>query len=268
MHRLFVMRHAKSSWNNSHLSDHDRPLAPRGVQAAAALADHVATIDPPPSLVLCSTARRAQDTLEPVRAQLPDTTTVLVEDDLYRVDGPVNLGRMASLIDAIPLPGLAYPPFVPGTPERLRDSADLLATIRQRDVLLHHPFESFDPVVEFIRREMVSRGRISPNDPGLYRIADDVERADAEIEGFYRVYHSQRYLRDVLVLRLRRMIAPEALRALNTEFGDLLSALAEQWKGPLPGEGDELPDLPRLVLPYNRTDFARLRSLLDLVNAS
>jgi uncharacterized protein (TIGR00730 family) len=136
-------------------------------------------------------------------------------------------------------------------------------------VMLDEPggtyWRSFD---EFIRREMVSRGRVSPNDPGLYRIADDVEQAVAEIEGFYRVYHSQRYLRDVLVVRLRRAISPEALRELNARFGDLLSAPAEQWKGPLPGEGDDLPDLPRLVLPYNRTDFARLRSLLDLVNAS
>jgi hypothetical protein len=48
----------------------------------------------------------------------------------------------------------------------------------------------------------------------------------------------------------------------------MLSAPAEQSKGPLPGEGDELPDLPRLVLPFNRTDFARLRTLLDFVNAS
>ena len=77
MHRLFVLRHAKSNWNNAYLADHERPLAPRGQRAAAALAGHIVTLDPPPALVLCSTARRAQETLEPVRAQLPAGTEVL-----------------------------------------------------------------------------------------------------------------------------------------------------------------------------------------------
>jgi phosphohistidine phosphatase len=94
MYRLFVLRHAKSSWNNASLGDHERPLAPRGEKAAAALAAHVATIDPPPALVLCSTARRAQETLEPVRAQLPDSTTVLVEGELYGASGPELLDRL------------------------------------------------------------------------------------------------------------------------------------------------------------------------------
>ena len=87
-HRLFVLRHAKSSWNNSHLADHDRPLAPRGRRAAEALAGHVGHLDPPPDLVLCSTARRAQDTLEPLRPRLPDSTEVLIEEDLYGAPAP------------------------------------------------------------------------------------------------------------------------------------------------------------------------------------
>src|ERR1044072_2998381 len=86
MHRLFVLRHAKSSWNNAYQADFDRPLAPRGVQAAAAMADHVASLAPPPALVLCSTARRAQETVEPLRDRLPAGTAVLLEDDLYGAD--------------------------------------------------------------------------------------------------------------------------------------------------------------------------------------
>ena len=102
MHCLFVLRHAKSSWNNSSLADHDRPLAPRGERAAEALAAHVATIDPPPALVLCSTARRAQDTLEPVKAQLPDSTTVLIEDELYGASAPELLDRLRAIPDDTP----------------------------------------------------------------------------------------------------------------------------------------------------------------------
>ena len=121
---------------------------------------------------------------------------------------------------------------------------------------------------EFIQREMVGRGMVSPNDPGLFRITDDVERAAAEIEGFYRLYHSQRYVRDSLVIRLRRPLSSSAVDELNARFKDILLAPADQAPGPLPAEGDEFPDLPRLVLPFNRTDFARLRLLLDFVNES
>ena len=121
---------------------------------------------------------------------------------------------------------------------------------------------------EFIQREMVGRGMVSPNDPGLFRIADDVERAAAEIEGFYRLFHSQRYVRDSLVIRLRRPLSSSAVDELNARFKDILLAPADQAPGPLPAEGDEFPDLPRLVLPFNRTDFARLRLLLDFVNES
>jgi hypothetical protein len=136
-------------------------------------------------------------------------------------------------------------------------------------VMLDEPggtyWKSFD---EFIRREMVGRGTVSPNDPELYRVTDDVEQAAAEVENFYKLYHSQRYVRDALVLRIRRPISPAALADLNARFTDILSAPATQAKGPIAGEGDELPDLPRLVLPFNRSGFSRLRSLLDFVNAS
>jgi phosphohistidine phosphatase len=102
MHRLFVLRHAKSSWGNSNLADHDRPLTPRGRRAAGALAEHVATIGPPPTLVLCSTARRAQDTLAVVRERLPDSTDVLVEDELYGATAPELLARLRQVPEDIP----------------------------------------------------------------------------------------------------------------------------------------------------------------------
>jgi phosphohistidine phosphatase len=102
MHRLFLLRHAKSSWSNSSLGDHDRPLAPRGERAAAGLADHVSAIDPPPALVLCSTARRAQATLEPVRARLPGSTTLLLEDGLYGASAPAILNRLRGVPEDTP----------------------------------------------------------------------------------------------------------------------------------------------------------------------
>jgi len=76
----------------------------------------------------------------------------LAESDLYRCDGPVNVARLSSLIDQVDIDALKFEPFLPGTPERLRDAPDILAAIRQNDILLHHPYQSFEPVVEFIRR--------------------------------------------------------------------------------------------------------------------
>jgi len=135
-------------------------------------------------------------------------------------------------------------------------------------VMLDEPggtyWKTFDT---FVRREMVGRGLVGATDPDLYRITDDVEAAAAEVEAFYRNYHSQRYVRDSLVLRLRKPLAPGTLAELNARFADILHGPAVQTHGPVPGEGEELPDLPRLVLPFNRSGFSRLRSLIDLVNA-
>ena len=102
MHRLFVLRHAKSSWNNAYQADFDRPLAPRGEKAAEAVAEHVAGLDAAPALVLCSTARRARDTLEPLRARLPETTEVRLEDDLYGAGAPELLARLRTVSDDVP----------------------------------------------------------------------------------------------------------------------------------------------------------------------
>jgi phosphohistidine phosphatase len=63
---LFVLRHAKSSWDDPGLPDHDRPLAPRGRRAVEALAAHVTAAGITPELVLCSSARRTRETLEGV----------------------------------------------------------------------------------------------------------------------------------------------------------------------------------------------------------
>ncbi len=63
----------------------------------------------------------------------------------------MNIARLSSLIDQVDIDELKFEPFVPGLPERLRDAPDILTAIRQQDILLHHPYQSFEPVVEFIR---------------------------------------------------------------------------------------------------------------------
>src|SRR5437773_1593835 len=65
----------------------------------------------------------------------------LQEADLYRCDGPVNLARMSALVDEADLDEHKYPVFVQGLPNRLEEQPDVLAAMRQRDILLHHPYE-------------------------------------------------------------------------------------------------------------------------------
>ena len=101
-------------------------------------------------------------------AQLLLTQFELGEDDLYRVDGPVNLARINALVDAVDAAPLKYPPFRPSLPDRLEESMDILATLRHHDVLLHHPFQSFDPVIEFIRKAV--------DDPNVVAIKQTVYR--------------------------------------------------------------------------------------------
>jgi polyphosphate kinase len=92
----------------------------------------------------------------------------LTDDDLYRCEGPVNIMRLASMIDQVEIDALKYPPFLPGKPKRLVGEADILAAVRQHDILLHHPYQSFEPVVEFIRR--------AADDPDVVAIKQTVYR--------------------------------------------------------------------------------------------
>ena len=122
----------------------------------------------------------------------------------------------------------------------------------------------------FIDRYLLGRGMIAAEDRSLYRVTDSVEDAVDEILGFFRVYQSMRYVHDQLVLRLNRTLSPEMLEKLNTEYADVLREGRFELSGPLPEEKDEpeLVDLPRLVFPFNRSSFGRLRQLIDEINRS
>jgi polyphosphate kinase len=93
--------------------------------------------------------------------------------DLYRVEGPVNLYRMREVPDQVGRPDLKYPPFQPGLPPAL-DTADLFEVLKKQDVLLHHPFQSFLPVIDFIRT--------TANDPEVIAIKQTVYRTGTDSE--------------------------------------------------------------------------------------
>tara|TARA_R110002096_G_scaffold154_33_gene1077 strand:- start:14656 stop:16722 length:2067 start_codon:yes stop_codon:yes gene_type:complete len=74
----------------------------------------------------------------------------LSDADTYMVDGPVNLNRIATICDIDDRPELLYPPFTPGLPAELQSSANIFDILDKKNVLLHHPYQSFAPVIEFV----------------------------------------------------------------------------------------------------------------------
>ncbi|MFM1990106.1 MAG: Polyphosphate kinase [Pseudomonadota bacterium] len=91
--------------------------------------------------------------------------------DCYRVDGPVNLVRLQQVIDVVDRPDLKFPSFEPGLPAAFANR-DLFAAIRRQDVLLHHPYESFAPVMDFLRSAAA--------DPRVVAIKQTIYRTGAD----------------------------------------------------------------------------------------
>ena len=96
----------------------------------------------------------------------------LTDIDMYRIPGPVNLNRLSAIYDLVQRPDLKYPIFTPGLPKRLVANSDMFAVIRQNDVLLHHPYQSFAPVMDFVR--------LAAADPQVLAIKQTLYRAGHE----------------------------------------------------------------------------------------
>lgn len=96
--RLALLRHAKSSWNDPSLDDHDRPLAPRGRRAATRMGQYIDESGLVPDLVLCSSATRARETLDLLR--LPSDTEIVIEDELYGASATLLVARLRRVGDA------------------------------------------------------------------------------------------------------------------------------------------------------------------------
>ena len=119
----------------------------------------------------------------------------------------------------------------------------------------------------WLRGTQVEQGFIAPGDLSFYRIVDSVEDAVREVEGFYRVFHSMRIVGDNLVFRLTRQLTSADLAEIQERFDDILKGRVDQVSGPVPQELPEFVDLPRLIIPFTRTSYSRLRQLIDFINA-
>lgn len=121
----------------------------------------------------------------------------------------------------------------------------------------------------FVEDQLLDEALISKEDLSLFKVCDNVEEACKEITQFYSNYHSCRYVKDAMVMRVKYAVTENLLRTLNARFSDIcLNGGQFRAADPLPEEENEpeLKDLHRIVFPFNRTNFGRLRSLIDVVN--
>jgi len=120
----------------------------------------------------------------------------------------------------------------------------------------------------FVDEQLMAGGLVSPGDSNLYLITDDVDEAVAEVRGFWRNYHSMRWVGGRLVVRLQAEPTPEEVAALNEQFSDVCTEGGIEATPPLPAEvsdRDEL-DRPRLVMRFDVRKGGRFRSLIEALN--
>ncbi|MBC8364515.1 MAG: LOG family protein [Actinobacteria bacterium] len=121
---------------------------------------------------------------------------------------------------------------------------------------------------EFIRRELADANLISPHDLSLVYATDDPRAAAEHVCGFYRTYHSMRYVKGLLVLRLEREVGADEAAMLDDEFGDILVDGHIERCATTPHELRDCDEVhrPRLRLHFDRRSHARLRQLIDALN--
>ncbi|MCW8901524.1 MAG: polyphosphate kinase 1 [Gammaproteobacteria bacterium] len=105
----------------------------------------------------------------------------LKSDDLYTVNGPVNLNRLLEVVDNLDRPDLKYPPITPGLPQGLSFEDDMFNTIKEGDVLLFHPYESFTPVVSLLSQAAVDP-KVLAIKMTLYRTGKDSPLVNALVD--------------------------------------------------------------------------------------
>ena len=136
---------------------------------------------------------------------------------LFRARGPVNLVRMAQLIDLVDDPKLLFPAWQPRWPRQLVHGASIMAQMRQRDVLLHHPFESFDGVLALLREAV--------NDPQVLVIKQTIYRTGAESELMLLLAEAVRRGKEVMaVVELKARFDEEA----NINWAEALEDVGAQ----------------------------------------
>jgi uncharacterized protein (TIGR00730 family) len=136
-------------------------------------------------------------------------------------------------------------------------------------VLIDHPGGDYwRSWSEYIDKQLVQKGLVSPEDPNLYTVTDNLDVACNAITSFYQVYHSSRYVGDRLIIRLHKDLSDAEVEQLNANFSDILVNGQIEKSHALPQEGqDDAVGLPRLILYFNQRDLGRLYQMIAAINA-
>ncbi|MGK7295323.1 MAG: polyphosphate kinase 1 [Candidatus Wenzhouxiangella sp. M2_3B_020] len=144
-------------------------------------------------------------------AKLLTTKFGLEDSDVYLCDGPVNLNRMSAICDQTDRPELLYPAYNPRVPNPLASGNNLFAALRRRDFLLHHPYDSFAPVVELLRQ--------AATDPDVLAIKQTLYRTGADSAMVNLLIEAARAGKDVtVVVELRARFDEQANITLATRL--------------------------------------------------
>ena len=137
----------------------------------------------------------------------------LQESDLYQVNGPVNLNRLMAIIDLVNRPDLNYPGFTPHIPPRLLKTRNIFDALRHGDILLHHPFQSFAPVIDFLRQ--------AAQDPNVLSIKQTLYRTGVDSAIVESLKDAARIGKEVtVVIEIRARFDEEANIEMATELQD------------------------------------------------
>jgi hypothetical protein len=159
-----------------------------------------------------------------------------------------------------------------GTNDEGFEALTLLQTgkSRPRPVILMEPKGStyWAGWIRFVKEQLVKSGFIDKHDLSLFQVARSADEAVKQIDAFYSVYHSLRYVAGLTVLRLNRPLSQKVLQSINHDFKDILT---EGGIEPSPALREELekgeyPDLSRLVMKFNLRDYGRLFELIRIIN--
>jgi len=119
-----------------------------------------------------------------------------------------------------------------------------------------------------IREHLLRDKLISPEDLNLYQITDSVDAAVKIITRFYRNFHSSRFVKELLVIRLKNTPSAAVITSLNKDFADIINGSPIKPIKPTPEEIEDKDslDLARIAFGFNRRDYGRLRQLIDVLN--
>ncbi len=120
--------------------------------------------------------------------------------------------------------------------------------------------------INFIRTQLLRRGWVSPEDEHLFYLAKNPQDAADHVLRFYKVYHSARYVRDDLVIRVKKQLRDAQLAELNRDFAVLVKSGTIAHVQPYAQEQDHL-DLPRIAFTHTKHKFGLVRALIDRINS-